>query len=716
MYHQFPDFCYAVSHQLSTILDGVGYSPDDRDMNVRCATEFEIFSNIYNSIDTSRDRVFRLYMFGSRGEGSTGPGLNSDLDFLSQDEEYKIVTDLSDCQVGKIYLYMLQDGDIHQGYVKLQPIRILPDKSHVPLFSLDSTTDSFGVVLLRNTSFFCDNIGYRIGPAVCWYAELTHGDIVNALRCSQWPGVGNEWLHRRRVHNWPNTHQIQNILKYGCFATPVGHPCSAEKHMEWRLSFSLGERILVRSFGDTDMKVYILLKMVRKTFIQPVLKNAFSSYYCKVCMLWMRERTPSELWCIENILFCLILCIRQLHEWASAGCCPDYLITRNNIYDRKIVGTVRMKLIQILRSLLSDDFRFVLRIKCCHLGRILVDGLNNVEQYRLELEKTRISEKIIYHSYCVLSAVECRNYILWAISQNCQSLTYYLTSFAHASQYVPYSMQYPLKHIARILFTQLGFYCASFLKENAFCLSRANVEYLVALTSECLSLGMKSDAASVRLKMCGLGIVLENQDLAETCLQYISENHMRYMFSFSPLDKYCTIILNSNINAFKDIFLNVNFTVQEMLEKQVSFSVVYLKSEISITPIPLRMEMYRSVGSPRGLRDEKEHFWYDWAVVDSFTCLYFFQYMNFSRQGKDRHKQVAMDNMIHVIRTEPDIRHRDTALNLLAYCYMQENQPRNAFTCLRESLKFCPHHNSAKFYLGLLYNKVVAACMRSSML
>ncbi|KAL3847908.1 hypothetical protein ACJMK2_018799 [Sinanodonta woodiana] len=677
MYHQFSDCCYAVSHHLSTILDGVGYSPDDRDWKVKCATEFEIFINI-RYIDSSRDGLFRLYMFGSRGDGSTGPGLNSDIDFLSQDEDYEIVTDLSDCQVGKSYMYMLQDGDTHPGYVKLQAIRILPDKSRFQLFSPDSTLDSFGVVLLRNTSFYCDSIGYRTGPAVCQQTKDVSSDFVSALRCSQWPREGYEWLHRRRLHDWPKSRQIQNIMKYGCFATPVGHPSSTEEHMEWRLSFTIAERDLVRSFEDTVMKVYILLKMVRKTFIVHVLKDAFSSYYCKVCMLWMRERTPGELWCTENILFCLILCIRQLHEWASAGYCPDYFITRNNIYDRKIVGTVRMKLIQILRSLLSDDLRFVCRIECCHLGRIIVDGLNNFEHYHLELKKTLISEKITYYLFCILTAVKCRDYILKAIPHNCQSLTDYLTSLVHASIYVPHSMQYPLKHIAMILCSQLGIFFASFLNENAVNLSCANVEYLAVLTSVYLSRGMKSDATSVRLKICGLGIFLENHDLTEM-----------YVFSLSSYYKHGNAILNCNKNTFNGRILNVNYTTEEMMENLVSYTVVYLKSELSITPIPLRMEMYRSVGTPRGLRDENEHFWYDWAVVDSLTI----------------NKQIAMDNMIYVIRTEPSIPHRDTALNLLAYCYMQENQPRNAFICLRKSLKICPHHNSAKFYLGLLLRK-----------
>ncbi|KAK3576836.1 hypothetical protein CHS0354_002629 [Potamilus streckersoni] len=274
-------------------------------------------------------------------------------------------------------------------------------------------------------------------------------------------------------------------------------------------------------------------------------------------------------------------------------------------------------------------------------------------------------------------------------------------------------MQYPLKHIAMYLFSQLGFYFASVLKENASLFSWANVEHLVSLTSECLSHGMNSDATSVRLKLCGLGIVLENHDLTEICLQHIYENRMRYIFSASACYGVVTQ-LKCNNHILIEECLNRRYSIEEMLENKVSFSVVYLQSEISITPIPLRMEMYRSVGKPQGIKDEEKHLWNDWVVVDSLLCFYFLQYLNFSRLGKDRHKQAAMDNMIHVIKIEADIKHTDSALNILAYCFLQENQLRNAFFCLRESLKICPHHNAAKFYMVLLFKKVVAACIRPS--
>ncbi|KAL3847518.1 hypothetical protein ACJMK2_018424 [Sinanodonta woodiana] len=124
------------------------------------------------------------------------------------------------------------------------------------------------------------------------------------------------------------------------------------------------------------------------------------------------------------------------------------------------------------------------------------------------------------------------------------------------------------------------------------------------------------------------------------------------------------------------------------------------------------MEMYRSIGTHPMSRDVELHSWYDWCLVDSLICLHFFQYMNFSKQRKKRHKQVAMDNMIHVIRTEPSICHRDTAFNILGYSFMQENKPINAFICFAQSLKICPHHNAAKLYLGIMHRRVIGSQRR----
>ncbi|KAK3584701.1 hypothetical protein CHS0354_021374 [Potamilus streckersoni] len=600
MTHQVSEHYRSVSERLSNILDDVGYSRRERDRKVTVATETEVF---FSMVEALRSKL-RLYIFGSRGEGSTGPEFQSDMDQLYQSTDMKVVTDLSQYQPEVYNFLMVNDTHTHPGYVKLQPIRISPGYAPGPVYhevNSDAfiTTDSLNRSVLSNTIHH--TLGTVYGPAYRKY-NCIRGlsiDTVFAFRCLQWPQEGYEWFMRRRLNGWPTPTQIVNAKEYGCFVTPVGHPHSFEGLLEWRLSFSIAERDFTRSFEDTTMKVYILLKMIKKTYIEPVVGDAFSSYHCKVCMFWMRERTPHELWRNENLLQCLVLCIRQLYEWATTGFCPDYFIVTNNIYDRKINGA------------------------------------------------------------------------------------------------------YPLKHAMMILWSQLGFHVATICKENEQFLFREQVDYLVALASGCLSFGINSDATSVRLKLCGLGMELGNHYLIETSLENISDFCMNYIFS-------ATMTLGNCSKSRIEKLCRNRYNTEELLQIQTSYSVVYLPSEMSITPRPLRMEMFRSIGAPSELREESSDSWFDWSVVDSLMCLYFFQYLNFSRQRKVKHKQVALDNMIHLISTESDMLHRDTALNILGYSFAQENQLTNAYICFLESLKVRPFYNAAKFYLGIIFNRILA--------
>ncbi|KAK3584704.1 hypothetical protein CHS0354_021378 [Potamilus streckersoni] len=444
------------------------------------------------------------------------------------------------------------------------------------------------------------------------------------------------------------------------------------------------------------MKVYILLKMVKKTYIEPVVGDAFSSYHCKVCMFWMRERIPHELWRNENLLQCLVLCIRQLYEWATRGFCPDYFIVTNNIYDRKIIGAVRNNLVQILRNLLPSNCTFLLRIKSCNLGQHMACEISRFDYCIIPIAV----EEIVNHMLTLSAANKCRYSILQYIPQHFSTLVDYLHIIMYASKYWLYNMQYPLKYAMMILTSQLGFHVATVCKENADVLTREQVDYLVALASSCVSFGINSDTNSVRLKLCGMGMEFRNHILIETSLRHISDYCMRYAFSATLSGAYIS-------ESFTEMLCYNRHNTEELLQTQTTFSVVYLPSEMSITPKPLRMEMFRSTDAPSELR-KRVDFWFDWGVVDSVLCLYFFQYLNFSRQGKVRHKQAAMSNMIHVIRTETKILHRDTAFNLLGYSFMYENQLINSYRCFNQSLKIRPYHNAARFYLGLLFNRIHA--------
>ncbi|KAL3847824.1 hypothetical protein ACJMK2_018716 [Sinanodonta woodiana] len=97
MSHRFPEHYFTISERLSHILYNVDYSHEDRNRKVMAAHEHAVFSNI----TTALQEGMRMYVFGSRGEGSTGPSLQSDQDHLYQNNNIKAVIDLSQCQPEK---------------------------------------------------------------------------------------------------------------------------------------------------------------------------------------------------------------------------------------------------------------------------------------------------------------------------------------------------------------------------------------------------------------------------------------------------------------------------------------------------------------------------------------------------------------------------------------------------------------------------------------
>ena len=68
-------------------------------------------------------------------------------------------------------------------------------------------------------------------------------DFVYGLKCSFWPSQGEEWIHRKREHCWPNIAMISTRLAQGCHIVPVGSHNSVFRDFEWRFSFSVADRV-----------------------------------------------------------------------------------------------------------------------------------------------------------------------------------------------------------------------------------------------------------------------------------------------------------------------------------------------------------------------------------------------------------------------------------------------------------------------------------------
>jgi tetratricopeptide (TPR) repeat protein len=132
----------------------------------------------------------------------------------------------------------------------------------------------------------------------------------------------------------------------------------------------------------------------------------------------------------------------------------------------------------------------------------------------------------------------------------------------------------------------------------------------------------------------------------------------------------------------------------------------FIRCEINCCPFELQHEMFRSTQEDLAYRN-KDDDWMDMAVVDSLPYLYFLQYKTNSRLGTQDDKQRALTNIARTIDVEPNLGHRETALNLLGQCMEQENNLGNAFKCYARSLQIRERNNSAKVHICKLLNKLI---------
>ena len=364
----------SLSRALFDGMEDLGATIETRNIKMETAISDEILRAI--TVSPSSE-----YIFGSAYEGTYTEGLQSDFDVAYILPDMPVITDIANCPSSNSYLLV---PDEQPGYVRLQ----LVHKGDVQWerfqdLELDichhlSVDMNNRVCLVQNSEGFMPTEMYRKeGPAIHMDAvkKRSSSDTVVALACTDWPECAQEWLSRKRIHGWPSKELIKQCKSLGFIVVSACHPASDEKQFQWRISFSHQERLLVTQFNSVQLKCYILLKIIKKELIKQYIKeDTLTSYHLKTCMLYILENTPSELWVPENLVGCLIMCLRQIHLWIRDEKIPNYFIPEENMLDRITKPELRRKLAaridwtlncdihDVLCNLQTDNIGFYLRI------------------------------------------------------------------------------------------------------------------------------------------------------------------------------------------------------------------------------------------------------------------------------------------------------------------------------------------------------------------
>ena len=127
--------------------------------------------------------------------------------------------------------------------------------------------------LYRENPWCAGDTRVRQGPSLEYRSQFSDEskpgtDLILSLHCPFWPNGASEWINRPRLSGWPTPHDIYSIVDFECHIVLVGRPLSPRREMEWRISFSIAERILVWSFNHVQMQCYAVMKIVLKEFIK----------------------------------------------------------------------------------------------------------------------------------------------------------------------------------------------------------------------------------------------------------------------------------------------------------------------------------------------------------------------------------------------------------------------------------------------------------------
>ena len=634
-------------------------------------------------------------LVGSSFEGTATQGMASDTDILMVlDASGPVVTDLSEIQqYAGDCLLLVQDSYTPAGYAKLQnvhegkPRYFQPVSRHSEYICRDELSiDREGRYLycIKLNRF---NIKEIHGPALTESATkfTPSTDFVNAKRCCRWPECASEWICRQRHYQWPPSNLIDICKRQGCFLVPVGHPNSEEKNWQWRISFSLQERLLISHFNSTQLKCFVLLKMIKKEILPDILgEESITTYHCKTCLLYMIENSPENFWVANNLLACLHNCFKLLLTWTETGVLPNYFIPAENMLDGRIRKQLRVRLSQCLKDLLSADFKYILEIKSDHLGyRIensFVTKTNSLgaflnEANTIPMIMCRYLKQIHIH----LKRYTVRQYEKETTERVIENILTFKFKLQNTEILKDSTREESKKAITFMLpYVELHL-MSSYVMLAKQMHKDDEIIYKTLTSKQWHQISVKSDSFSFKLKQASflymLGYYQASLDILLPLKEKLIDNH---------LTSFCACSFRAHVSYNAELLHVDVSSEEELLNRFLIPCVCFLPSERNLTPSALRYEMIRAAGPTQDDSLSK----YGCAVVDGKILLNFLLCLNHSVLGKKPRAAVDAEEILQTVVNDNLLGHRVTALNLLGGIRVESGNMHKAVNCFKVAQRY----------------------------
>jgi hypothetical protein len=613
-----------------------------------------------------------------------------------------VIQDWAEWKQGKCNLLMIQDNNTTPGYCSLQQLATDVPLPLTEVRNKSNLRDINGRVLLTNDLW--ENVipegKQQHGPSIASQAEggFSASDYVPALTCVSWPRSALNWLQHQESDSWPTQEIKQYATSSSCFLVPVGSKVSMNPQIEWRISTTLAERCLMFNLNITQLRCYVLMKMIVKSYLHLNGENNLSSFMCKTVILHCVKNIESNMWKECNLIQCLTICLLQLYNCLQREECPHFIIKENNLMAGQFTADEKYNLLQTINLLVQRGGLGLLGIKIDDVGQRLKIKLNIIPQViHYHASKLDISKVVSTLLYINLSRAKIAFQL--NILHKTESLTIFIQRLMKYSKEGNKLEQTACRFLAPKLLTSLGSKLAS------SSIGQSGSMSLQALTW--FATALKSSDVSDRLKMASTFYCTGDMRKTEMILR-----HTAQQFQDDVIVPICGCY-NNNPNA--DLFAIGNVHNESSIQHYLAYCVQFQQSEINCVPPELQYEMFRSTQDDmRHHRNEDKDYWMSWAVVDSLPFLYFLQYKVYSRRYKELDQQQALHDLIWVIETNKNLRHKETDLNLLGQLMEQANRPNDALRCYMMSRQIRPRNNAARFHIYRLLDNTLKVNKRNN--
>ncbi|XP_052216728.1 uncharacterized protein LOC127834738 [Dreissena polymorpha] len=716
------------SIKLAQVMDDIGVNEEiislrrhirflmDRIWNIRC-----------NSLH------FKHETFGSQSEGSTTIGMQSDIDTLCYSDRHVACVHLSDCQDSKSNYFVFKEPTSLPQCCYLQAVGRLENntyflvkrdiKSHSESIGNGMCPfiyDQKGRLLLNSTSIinmfiqFLDNHSpsnvRQNGPAFTFNDDE---DNVIAIRCMILPDNCKVLFTRPRPGHWPTQGTLSKAKQCEVYMVHPGlqghrFGYNNERRVsfiklqyqheyvdsQFRISTNMTERLLLFDLNIVQMKVYIITKMIRKEFIQPIVDECLSTFHMKTAVLFTIEQFPENIWRDDNLVQCVIYCLNTLRRFLKRGYCPHYTISSVNLFGGKLtvnefkivkenVTEIINSSLSCLRKLCMDDVG--LRLSASSVGLRKGNILSGPEMrftIIMQVIKTcrHDHEQMLLVNYTILEMWVLA--IKSAIATNCEYKK---------------ELEYIFQSMCNNLASQKASACIANGREvtrDIICMYETS---------------LRSSEISNHIRYASMLVCTTQFERAYALLETIERMIISDMIQIRELSKKST-----NVKRKTD-YRSDEFPPTEIINKYVSniiYPLKFIRSEIHCVPGHLIYENFRSITDDEIQYSEShacERNIYPVFVSNLQAFLYYLQYL--SSKNRDQ-KLRSLAQLSDYCERKVQIRKRDhlhvaTALHMLGHIVELENRLPDAWKLYRLSVAIKPKFNAAYWHLFRLLGQVV---------